>query len=58
LPERTIREAKVMEFGPVTIPVLLGSSYTRGGRSTRARRTERATPPVEFLFPMGFRPRP
>jgi HK97 family phage prohead protease len=58
LPERTIREAKVMEFGPVTIPVLLGSSYTRGGRSTRARRTERATPPVEFLSPMGFRPRP
>jgi hypothetical protein len=37
-----------------SIPVLLGSSYTRGGRSTRARRTERATPPVEFLSPMGL----
>jgi HK97 family phage prohead protease len=67
LPERTIREAKVMEFGPVTFPATKAqrlasdrppiSSYPPGRSMTGPRKTQGDTPLMVFLSPMGFRPR-
>lgn len=42
LEERTIRDAKVFEFGPVTFPAYAGATAgARSGRWTPARRRER-----------------